>query len=118
MRLSELNNDELKVLLSQGVNLKPQGVDNYVFAKEEALKVIDLLSSLGHPILGGDVYEKSKETFEVTYDNWYCNQEAGESLEDFIFRSCLASKAYIESYKIPSCGNKYFALVARRAETA
>lgn len=92
------------------VDLKPQGINNVLFDRIDALQMIDLLSSMGISILGGDVYIKEDQEYNVTYDNWYCNKESNESINEFVFRSCLASKSYIENYNSSDC---YFALVVR-----
>jgi hypothetical protein len=106
-----MNTNRVKYTLSP-IDLKPHGVNNILFDRIDALQVVDLLSGLGIPILGSDVYVKEDQGYNVTYDNWFCDQESDESFKEFVLRSCLVTKAYIENYD-PNSHNYYFALVVR-----
>ena len=44
-------------------------------------------------------------------DSWYCNFEAGETQQNFVKRSCLLAKKYIENYPENDIVKKLFSIV-------
>ena len=41
-----------------------------LFPQKLSIRVLDILEGLNLLILGGDIYRKSGDDFEHTYDNW------------------------------------------------
>ena len=86
-------------ILSVGNSLKGIGVNNWALDKDIALNVLEKLGEIGIAIAGGDVYMKTTDGFDLSYDNWYCNRDSKESYSDFMKRSIAEAKSYINSYQ-------------------
>jgi len=102
---------DIESILSMGEGLHEFGINNWALSKEQALNALCKFKELKIPILGGDVYEKKCCSYEANYDNWYCNQNDSEELNEFIARSIIVAQKYIENYK----SNKeiYFVIVPK-----
>jgi hypothetical protein len=92
-----------KELLNVGQSLEPIGIFEMAWKSQDALKVIDILTSKGYAILGGDVYKYDENRIESTYDSWYINKAVGES---FIEESRIKSREYIKEYS-KNNGDRY-----------
>jgi hypothetical protein len=90
--------EEIDSILDLGVSLESIGIKNWALNKTDALNAIKMLENSRIPVLGGDVYKLVGNAVEQTYDNWYCNQEAGESNDDFLCRSLNTARKYIDDY--------------------
>jgi hypothetical protein len=88
--------------MSIGYSLKGIGVNNWALDKDIALNVLEKLEELGIAIAGGDVYMKTTDGFDLSYDNWYCNRNSKESYSDFMKRSITEAKSYINNYQSPN----------------
>lgn len=99
---------EIDVVLSVGYSLESVGIKNWALDSSQALASIGKFESSGVAILGGDVYHLIGGRVEHTYDNWYCEKKIGESDLEFLKRSLLKAKLYIENYQV---GGALFALV-------
>jgi hypothetical protein len=84
-----------KELLNVGLSLEPIGIFEMAWKSQDALKVIDFLTSKGYAILGGDVYKQDENGIESTYDSWYINKTVSKS---FIEESRVKSHEYIKEY--------------------
>ncbi|MFT3980444.1 MAG: Imm40 family immunity protein [Ferruginibacter sp.] len=104
----EINIEEI---LKIGKPLYEIGINNWALSKPEALNAIDQFHSLGISILGGDVYTMTNELFIPTHDNWYCDQLPQEAQIEFLNRSIVKARHYIEAYKINADDKIYFVLV-------
>ena len=76
------------------------GVGGKAYLRNDAIKIVSLARQNIVPVLGGDVFYKSKfdNDIHITYDNWYCNREEFESLKDHAMRSCDVAENYIINY--------------------
>lgn len=103
---------EIDSILSAGRSLEEVGVSNWALERQAALAAIERLSRIGVAILGGDVYLINASEVELTYDNWHCNQETGESDLEFVKRSVTKARNYITQYEARK-GAVLFAVVPR-----
>jgi len=87
-----------KLLESRGVSLESPGLTEIALSRADAILAIDLLLSASIPILGGDVYFKKDTGIESAYANWHSDPMEGEDRNDFVSRSCLETKDYIENF--------------------
>ncbi|WP_248796202.1 Imm40 family immunity protein [Pseudomonas sp. MWU13-2105] len=102
--------EEIDAILGVGDSLESIGVRNWALTAVQAIEAIARLSSAGVAILGGDVYSLESGCIEQNYDSWFCNKNNFESEADFVVRSALKAKEYIERYDV-SKGGILFALV-------
>ena len=69
-----------------------QGESTVIISTKLSMRVLDILEGLNVLILGGDIYRKSGDDFEHTYDNWYyVGNVYSESLE--------VAKQYLDNLK-------------------
>lgn len=62
-------------------------------------------------ILSGDIYELTEGCLIPVYDNWLCEKNKKESLNDYYLRSKVESLNYIENYEVSSKKNVVFVIV-------
>lgn len=86
-------------LFKQGHSLSTVGVDGIGFMRKDALQLVELLSEVSLPILGGDVYFLMNGYIEVSYDNWYCQQLPSEDSVHYHMRTYSVAEDYIKSYE-------------------
>ena len=94
-------NEMSKILMEiPAVPLISIGVSGKAYLRDDALKIITFARENIVPVLGGDVYYKSKidNAIHLTYDNWYCNREELESLKEYADRSCDVAEHFIINY--------------------
>ncbi len=103
--------DKIDQILEVGKPLFENGIKNWALKKEDALIAIEKINLLDIAILGGDVYKLSGNSLEPNYDNWYSDKMPGESSSDFIKRSYLKSREYIEGYQSNATNEIFFAIV-------
>ena len=89
------------------------GIIGKAYLRNDAIKIVSLARQNIVPVLGGDVYYKSKfdNDIHITYDNWYCNREEMESLKDYVDRSCDVAEHYIINYNCKKGVNPIFNIV-------
>lgn len=105
--------EDVRNILAGGIPLSSIGVDNWALTKEQAMLALEEFERRNMPVLGGDVYELVDAYPEPNYDNWYCDRNANESIEDFVARSVHYARDYIERYSNPSGHETFFVLVAQ-----
>jgi hypothetical protein len=98
-------------ILSSGISLADQGINNFVFSKENALTLLDELKREGIGVLGGDVYVLSGQQYKPSYDNWCCDRWSQESREDFVARSINKAREYVVAYRPVENKQAMFAFV-------
>lgn len=103
---------KVESIISRGVALHDAGASNWALSKEQALEVLDRFEIEKISVLGGDVYELNEGEPESNYDNWYCDREPDESLENYVTRSIKKARAYISNYSSPNQRQEMFVLVA------
>ena len=64
-------NELINIYINNGFSLFKQGESIVIIPTKLSIRVLDILESLNLLILGGDIYQKSGDDFEHTYDNWY-----------------------------------------------
>ena len=90
-------------LKGKEILLEHIGIRNVAWLRNDALELIDYLSSKGSFILGGDVLTLTPDGYRHNYDNWYFNFEDGNANQ-----SVEHAKNYINKYPI---GNVAFVLI-------
>ncbi len=65
-------------LLEKAISLQQFGLNDLVWEKEDAKKLIISLMSDNIGILGGDVYKIDSKKLIPTYDNWSSEPKKGE----------------------------------------
>lgn len=75
-------NELINIYINNGFSLSKQGENIVIIPTKLSIRVLDILEGLNLLILGGDIYRKSGDDFEHTYDNWYyAGNVHSESLE-------------------------------------
>ena len=75
-------NDLIDIDINNGFSLFKQGESTVIISTKLSMRVLDILEGLNVLVLGGDIYRKSGDDFEHTYDNWYyAGNVHSESLE-------------------------------------
>ena len=64
-------NELIDIYINNGFSLFKQGESTVIISTKLSMRVLDILEGLNLLILGGDIYRKSGDDFEHTYDNWY-----------------------------------------------
>lgn len=93
---------------NRGDSLEEFGVTNYAYTFKDVLAYIDWIESKKFVILGGDVYSRQGDMFDITYDNWYYSpkNKDNDSLE-----SISVAKNYINQYVDSNGKYFYFSIV-------
>ena len=85
-------NELINIYINNGFSLFKQGESIVIIPTKLSIRVLDILEGLNVLILGGDIYRKSGDDFEHTYDNWYyVGNVYSESLE--------VAKQYLDNLK-------------------
>ena len=75
-------NELIDIYINNGFSLFKQGEGTVIISTKLSMRVLDILEGLNVLVLGGDIYRKSGDDFEHTYDNWYyAGNVHSESLE-------------------------------------
>ena len=93
---------------NRGSSLEEFGVTNYAYTFKDVLAYIDWIESKKFVILGGDVYSRQGDMFDITYDSWYYSPKNNDS--DSLL-SISVAKDYISKYIDSNGGNFYFTVV-------
>lgn len=64
-------NELIDIYINNGFSLFKQGESIVIISTKLSIRVLDILEGLNVLVLGGDIYRKSGDDFEHTYDNWY-----------------------------------------------
>ncbi len=104
---------KIESVISCGLSLHDLGVNNWALSKEQALRVLDMFEMQNIAVLGGDVYEMINSLPSSNYDNWCCDQNANESLDEYVSRSNDYAKRYIRNYRSSTGREVLFVLVAK-----
>ena len=64
-------NELINIYINNGFSLFKQGESIVIIPTKLSIRVLDILEGLDLLILGGDIYRKSGDDVEHTYDNWY-----------------------------------------------
>ena len=93
---------------NKGSSLAELGVASYAYTYQDMLAYIDWIESKKLVILGGDVYSRQDDMFDITYDSWYYSpkNKDNDSLE-----SISVAKNYINQYVDSNRKYFYFAIV-------
>ena len=93
---------------NRGHSLAELGVASYAYTYQDMLAYIDWIESKKFVILGGDVYSRQGDMFDLTYDSWYYSPKNNDS--DSLL-SISVAKDYISKYIDSNGGNFYFTVV-------
>lgn len=102
---------KIERILEEGLSLGSFGINNWALTKEQALNSLESLVNIQVPVLGGDVYENIGGVIQSNYDSWHCEPISDELKYEFVKRSILIAKEYINNYKSPHPDRIYFVLV-------
>ena len=102
MELSKYNFEK------RGSSLEEFGVTNYAYTFKDVLAYIDWIESKKFIILGGDVYSRQGDIFDLTYDSWYYSPK---NKDNDSLKSISVAKNYIKQYTNSNGENFYFAIV-------
>ena len=93
---------------NKGNSLAELGVASYAYTYQDMFAYIDWIESKKFVILGGDVYSRQGDMFDITYDSWYYSpkNKDNDSLE-----SISVAKNYINQYVDSNGKYFYFAVV-------
>lgn len=83
-------------LLEKSWSLAHLGIAEYAWEKTEIMKILGICRERKIPVLGGDVYKIRNGKAEVTYDNWFINDDG---TSDHAERSIDAAVSYIKEYE-------------------
>ena len=92
---------------NRGSSLKEFGVTNYAYTFKDVLAYIDWIESKKFVILGGDVYSRQGDIFDLTYDSWYYSPK---NKDNDSLKSISMAKNYIKQYTNSNGENFYFAI--------
>ena len=97
-------------MLREGEFLEMLGVRNWALDRAGALDAVERLSCEGVAVAGGDVYRREDGRLETTYDNWYCNRNDGEQMNEYIERSVDIARNYesVRFFVFGRSGSQYF----------
>ena len=93
---------------NKGNSLAELGVASYAYTYQDMLAYIDWIESKKFVILGGDVYSRQGDMFDLTYDSWYYSPKNNDS---DLLQSISVAKDYISKYIDSNGENFYFAIV-------
>ena len=75
-------NELIDIYINNRFSLFKQEESTVIISTKLSMRVLDILEGLNVLVLGGDIYRKSGDDFEHTYDNWYyAGNVHSESLE-------------------------------------
>lgn len=103
--------EDVKAILSCGISLLKSGISNWALTENQSIHALNEFEKLNIPVLGGDVYEMIEGNLTSNYDNWYCNRNENEELNDFVTRSIIHAREYINNYTNPSGRETFFVFV-------
>lgn len=95
-------------ILKKGYSLEQLGIGEIAWRKDEIISIIKILNKNNIPVLGGDVYKIINDKIEITYDNWYMNNDGNS---DFVERSLIKVVSYIGEYESANGNNFVYTLV-------
>ena len=83
--------DEL--LIGKGISLAQMNVRDIGLHRDDALLAVEFLNDAEIPIPGGDVGYRRVDHFELSYENWYTDQNPAEDQRAYSYRSCKGGRA-------------------------
>jgi Immunity protein 40 len=110
--------EEANRILESGFSLSNIGIENWALSKEQALVALEDLTKLNATVLGGDVVQFVQNVPRLTYDNWFCEIEDGESTMAFAIRSLVVAKSFINGYRNLNVREPFFALVLSKTTSS
>ena len=93
---------------NRGQSLAELGVASYAYTYQDMLAYIDWIESKKFVILGGDVYSRQGDIFDLTYDSWYYSPK---NKDNDSLKSISMAKNYIKQYTNSNGEDFYFAIV-------
>ena len=89
--------------------LQEFGANEYAWSYEEVKKVVLYLAERTYAILGGGVWRREGNVFELTYDNWYLNYNDSMSWEEYVEQSKVKALNYVDFYRQRNGDEFYYA---------
>lgn len=83
-------------ILRKGYSLEHLGIGEIAWRKDEIISIIKILNKKKIPVLGGDVYKVINGKIEITYDNWYMDNDGKP---DYVEKSLSKVITYIGEYE-------------------
>ena len=86
-------NELINIYINNGFSLFKQGESIVIIPTKLSIRVLNILESLNLLILGGDIYRKSGDDFEHTYDNWYYDGDVHSE-------SIMVARQYLDNLRV------------------
>jgi hypothetical protein len=90
----------IEEITKKSIGLEKYGLNDLAWSKEDAQNLINLLMTEKIGILGGDVYQLTSYSFRPLGDNWSCEYNYNELIDDYYLRSKIESLKYINNYPV------------------
>lgn len=87
-----------------GPMIDPDGVFDVAFTIEDALKAVDIAKSCQLPILGVDLWVRSRGRVSPAYAMCHLEREIGENDEQYLERAACAVVRYLTAISPPASG--------------
>ena len=85
-------NELIDIYINNGFSLFKQEESTVIISTKLSMRVLDILEGLNVLVLGGDIYRKSGDDFEHTYDNWYYDGNVQSE-------SIMVARQYLDNLK-------------------
>lgn len=102
-----LPDEYISFLNRSGIDLKNPGLWDRALKRSDALHAIAILRNAAIPVSGGDVYIRSDDHIEVSYDSWSVERESQPEV------SWNLAENYIKNYPDLGNGEPLFVLVPK-----
>lgn len=88
----------MEFLQEKGVSLKSEGISDFMLSPENSLHAIEILKNSGVPIIGGEVWRKNGDRFDITLDIWDLEKSEYSSRYCFFEESIKLAKNQAQKY--------------------
>lgn len=106
-----INNEIREKIIKASINLERFGLCELAWKKKDAISMISSILQDKIGILGGDTYVITLNKLEPQYENWSCEENTNENIEDFYLKSKLKALSYIRNYPVSDAKEIIFAIV-------
>lgn len=102
----------LSFVRDRGVSMmEPFGTEDLALDAEDAIEAARLLADTGVAVLGGDVFFRTAQGFELAYANWHSDPRPGEDAGAYAARSIREACDYIRGFPTRPDRTAIFAFV-------
>lgn len=102
----------LSLVRERGVSMMEAfGTEDVALDAQDAIEAAQMLSDTGVAVLGGDVFFRTAQGFELAYANWHSDPRPGEDAGAYAARSIQETCDYIRGFPTLPDRTAIFALV-------